>query len=52
MGSRIVHIGDSGSGQIAKAANQLVVAATIQAVAEALVEAQAVATADGGVIET
>jgi 2-hydroxy-3-oxopropionate reductase len=37
MGSRIVHIGDSGSGQIAKAANQLVVAATIQAVGEALV---------------
>ncbi len=36
MGSRIVHIGASGSGQIAKAANQLVVAATIQAVAEAL----------------
>ena len=37
MGSRIVHIGDSGSGQIAKAANQLIVAATIQAVGEALV---------------
>ena len=36
MGSRIVHIGDSGAGQIAKAANQLVVAATIEAVAEAL----------------
>jgi len=37
MGARIVHIGGSGSGQIAKAANQLVVAATIQAVGEALV---------------
>ena len=37
MGSRIVHIGASGAGQITKAANQLVVAATIQAVAEALV---------------
>ncbi len=37
MGSRIVHVGDSGAGQVTKAANQLVVAATIQAVAEALV---------------
>jgi 2-hydroxy-3-oxopropionate reductase len=37
MGSRIVHLGDSGAGQITKAANQLIVAATIQAVAEALV---------------
>jgi 2-hydroxy-3-oxopropionate reductase len=37
MSSRIVQIGGSGAGQIAKAANQLVVAATIQAVAEALV---------------
>jgi 2-hydroxy-3-oxopropionate reductase len=37
MSQRIVHIGPSGAGQIAKAANQLVVAATIQAVAEALV---------------
>lgn len=36
MGSRIVHIGDSGAGQIAKAANQLIVAATIEAVGEAL----------------
>ena len=47
MGSRIVHIGDSGSGQIAKAANQLIVAATIQAVGEALVLA-AKAGADPG----
>ncbi len=47
IGSRIVHIGDSGSGQIAKAANQLIVAATIQAVGEALVLA-AKAGADPG----
>ncbi len=37
MGERIVHVGPSGAGQIAKACNQLVVAATIEAVAEALV---------------
>jgi 2-hydroxy-3-oxopropionate reductase len=37
MGKNIVHVGPSGAGQIAKACNQLVVAATIEAVAEALV---------------
>ena len=36
MGSTIVRVGDSGAGQVAKACNQLVVASTIQAVAEAL----------------
>jgi 2-hydroxy-3-oxopropionate reductase len=41
MGRRVVHVGDSGAGQIAKAANQLIVASTIQAVAEALVLAAA-----------
>ncbi len=41
MGRRVVHVGDSGAGQIAKAANQLVVASTIQAVGEALVLAAA-----------
>jgi 2-hydroxy-3-oxopropionate reductase len=41
MGRRVVHVGDSGAGQIAKAANQLVVASTIEAVAEALVLAAA-----------
>ncbi|MEV4579903.1 NAD(P)-dependent oxidoreductase [Nonomuraea jabiensis] len=35
MGSRIVHIGDVGSGQVAKVANQILVGATIEAVAEA-----------------
>ena len=37
LGSNVVHIGPTGAGQIAKACNQLVVAATIEAVAEALV---------------
>jgi len=36
MGKNIVHIGDHGAGQMTKAANQIVVALTIQAVAEAL----------------
>ena len=36
MGSRIVHVGDHGAGQITKACNQLVVAQNINAVAEAL----------------
>ena len=41
MGRRVVHVGDSGAGQITKAANQLVVASTIQAIGEALVLAAA-----------
>ena len=36
LGARITHVGGPGSGQIVKAANQLVVALNIQAVAEAL----------------
>lgn len=40
MGSSVVHMGPSGAGQIAKACNQLVVGATIEAVAEALVLAE------------
>jgi 2-hydroxy-3-oxopropionate reductase len=36
MGKNIVHIGESGAGQITKACNQIVVAMTVQAVAEAL----------------
>ena len=41
MGRRVVHVGESGAGQITKACNQLVVASTIQAVGEALVLAAA-----------
>lgn len=37
VGKTIVHVGPSGSGQTVKAANQLIVAANIQAVAEAVV---------------
>lgn len=37
MGSTVVHVGPAGSGQTVKAANQLIVAGTIQLVAEALV---------------
>ena len=40
MGKNIVYVGPSGAGQITKACNQLVVAATIEAVAEALVLAE------------
>jgi 2-hydroxy-3-oxopropionate reductase len=36
LGKKIVHVGSSGAGQLAKACNQLIVASTIQAVAEAL----------------
>lgn len=37
MGKNIVHIGEAGAGQVTKAANQIVVALTIEAVSEALV---------------
>lgn len=36
LGSRFTHVGDVGTGQIAKAANQIIVGLTIGAVAEAL----------------
>ncbi|QIN83910.1 2-hydroxy-3-oxopropionate reductase [Rubrobacter tropicus] len=37
MGKTITHVGGSGTGQVVKAANQIVVALTIEAVSEALV---------------
>jgi 2-hydroxy-3-oxopropionate reductase len=37
LGSTVVHVGPAGSGQLVKAANQLVVAGTIELVAEAIV---------------
>jgi 2-hydroxy-3-oxopropionate reductase len=40
LGKTIVHVGPSGAGQVAKACNQLVVASTIEAVAEALLLAE------------
>jgi 2-hydroxy-3-oxopropionate reductase len=51
MSKRVVHVGDSGAGQIAKAANQLVVASTIEAVGEALVLAAAAGVNPGKVRE-
>jgi 2-hydroxy-3-oxopropionate reductase len=47
VGKTVVHVGPSGSGQTVKAANQLIVAANIQALAEAVVflEAYGVDTA-------
>jgi 3-hydroxyisobutyrate dehydrogenase-like beta-hydroxyacid dehydrogenase len=36
LGTRITHVGEVGAGQVAKAANQIIVALTIGAVAEAL----------------
>jgi 2-hydroxy-3-oxopropionate reductase len=46
VGSTVVHVGPAGSGQTVKAANQLIVAGTIELVAEAIVflEAQGVDT--------
>jgi 3-hydroxyisobutyrate dehydrogenase-like beta-hydroxyacid dehydrogenase len=41
MGRRITHVGDVGAGQVAKAANQVIVGLTIGAVAEALALARA-----------
>ena len=40
LGRNVVHVGPSGAGQVCKACNQLVVAATIEAVAEALLLAE------------
>jgi 2-hydroxy-3-oxopropionate reductase len=37
VGKTVVHVGDNGAGQTVKAANQLIVAANIQALAEAVV---------------
>lgn len=37
MGRNISHVGGNGAGQVAKAANQIIVALTIEAVAEALI---------------
>ncbi|MFN2459775.1 MAG: NAD(P)-dependent oxidoreductase [Candidatus Velthaea sp.] len=41
LGKNITRVGDAGAGQITKACNQLIVAVTIEAVAEALALAQA-----------
>ena len=41
LGKRVVHVGDNGAGQVAKACNQMIMVGCIQAVAEALHLAQA-----------
>jgi 2-hydroxy-3-oxopropionate reductase len=41
LGKSVVHVGDSGAGQVAKACNQMIMVGFIQAVAEALHLAQA-----------
>lgn len=40
MGKNIVHVGGNGAGQVAKSCNQIVVAVTIEAVAEAMLLAE------------
>ncbi len=40
MGQTVIHVGDSGAGQIAKVANQVVVGGTMVAMAEAIIIAQ------------
>jgi 2-hydroxy-3-oxopropionate reductase len=41
VGRTLVHVGDSGAGQVAKAANQLAICVTLQGMAEAFCLAQA-----------
>jgi len=49
LGKRIVHIGPNGAGQVAKACNQMIMVATIQAVAEAMHLAAAAGVDTAGV---
>jgi 2-hydroxy-3-oxopropionate reductase len=51
MGKTIVHVGPAGAGQTVKAANQLIVAANIQALAEAVVFLEAHGVEMGPAIE-
>jgi len=51
MGKNVTRIGDNGAGQVAKAANQIIVALTIAAVSEALVFASK-AGADPAIVRT
>jgi 2-hydroxy-3-oxopropionate reductase len=52
LGTTVVHVGPSGAGQIVKAANQLLVAGTIELVAEALVFLEAQVLSDGRGVDT
>jgi 2-hydroxy-3-oxopropionate reductase len=51
MGKTITHVGDAGSGQVAKAANQIMVAAQMVAMAELLIFAQKAGTDPRKVVE-
>ena len=51
VGATILHVGPAGSGQIVKAANQLIVAGTIQLVAEAIVFLEAHGVDTGAAVE-
>jgi 2-hydroxy-3-oxopropionate reductase len=51
MGSSVVHVGEIGAGNIAKLANQVVVALNIAAVSEALVLAEKAGVSPGTVFE-
>jgi 2-hydroxy-3-oxopropionate reductase len=51
MGASVVHVGDIGAGNIAKLANQVVVALNIAAVSEALVLAEKAGVSPGTVFE-
>ena len=51
MGETVVHVGESGVGQVVKACNQIVVALTIEAVSEALVLGSKAGASPAKVIE-
>src|SRR5215204_2025882 len=51
MGKTVVHVGETGAGQVVKACNQIVVALVIEAVAEALVLASKAGVAPDRVVE-
>lgn len=51
LGKNIVHVGDHGAGQVAKACNQLVVAQTLTAIAEAFTLARSAGVDSGKVRE-
>ncbi len=51
VGSTVVHVGPAGSGQTVKAANQLIVAGTIELVAEALVFLEAHGVDTGAAVQ-
>ena len=51
MGETVVHVGESGAGQVTKAANQIVVALILEAVSEALVLGSGAGVDPGKIID-